>query len=85
MAKPLPSHDTVVRGEVTSVGYRHIVFMVALVGLLAGCAAPASDPSPSASPAFKAEPESAFTPQAECERNGGLWFREMGYCGYEVE
>ena len=55
------------------------------VGLLAGCAAPASGPSPSASPAFKAEPESAFTPQAECERNGGRWFREMGYCEYEVQ
>ena len=65
--------------------YRSIVLMVALVGLLAGCAAPASGPSPSASPAFKAEPESAFTLKAECERNGGLWFREMGYCEYEVE
>ena len=82
---PLLSHNTVVRGEVTSMGYRRIVLMVALVGLLAGCAAPASGPSPSASPAFKAEPESAFTPQAECERNGGVWFREMGYCWYEVE
>ena len=82
---PLLSHNTVVRGEVTSMGYRSIVLMVALVGLLAGCAAPASGPGPSASPAFKAEPESAFTRQAECERNGGVWFREMGYCGYEVE
>ena len=65
--------------------YRSIVLTVALASLLAGCAAPASGPSPSASPAFKAEPESAFTRQAECEREGGLWSREMGYCEYEHE
>ena len=82
---PLLPSNMVVRGEVTAMGYRSIVLMVALVGLLAGCAAPASGPSPSASPAFKAEPESAFTRQAECERKGALWFRKMGVCQYQHE
>jgi hypothetical protein len=66
-------------------GYRSIVLVVALFALLAGCAGPASDSGPSASPAFGPQPEPAFTPQGECERNGGVWFREMGYCDYQVE
>ena len=66
-------------------GYRTMVLMVALLGLLAGCAAPSAGPSPSASPAFTREPEPAFTPQGECERNGGVWHRDMGYCEYQVE
>lgn len=65
-------------------GYRSVVHVLALLALLAGCAAPASGPSPSASPAFRPQPESPFTPQAECERNGGVWYREMGYCEYEA-
>jgi hypothetical protein len=65
--------------------YRNIVLVVALFGLLAGCAGPASGPGPSASPAFRPQPEPAFTSQGECERNGGVWFREMGYCDYQVE
>jgi hypothetical protein len=65
-------------------GYRSIVLAVALLGLLAGCAAPASGPSPSASPSFTPQPESPSTLQAECERNGGLWYRDMGYCEYEA-
>ena len=65
--------------------YRSIVLMVALLGLLAGCAGPASGPSPSASPAFRPQPEPAFTRQGECEHNGGVWFREIGYCEYQVE
>jgi len=48
-----------------------------LVGtlLLAGCAA-AADSSPSASP--------AFTPRAECERNGGWWRDSMSFCEYQT-
>jgi len=41
--------------------------------LLAGCST--SGTSPSASP--------AFTPQAECERNGGWWRAEMNFCEYQ--
>jgi hypothetical protein len=73
------------KGEVTAMRFRSIVLAVALLGLLAGCAAPASGPAPSASPAFGPQPEPAFTAQGECERNGGTWFRETGYCAYEVE
>ena len=62
--------------------YRSIVLAAALFGVLAGCAAPASGPTPSASPAFRPQPEPAFTLQAECERNGGVWYREMGFCEY---
>jgi hypothetical protein len=25
----------------------------------------------------------AFTPQAECERNGGWWHSDMTYCEYQ--
>ena len=64
-------------------GYRSIVLAGALFGVLAGCAAPASDVAPSASPSFRPQPEPAFTPQAECERNGGVWYREMGFCEYQ--
>jgi len=39
---------------------------------LAGCSLSAS---PSASP--------AFTPQAECERNGGWWHTDMNFCEYQ--
>ena len=40
---------------------------------LAGCSAAAS---PAASP--------AFAPQAECERNGGWWHADMGFCEYQA-
>ena len=43
------------------------------VMLLAGCSTYGT--SPSASP--------AFTPQAECERNGGWWRTEMNFCEYQ--
>ena len=43
------------------------------VMLLAGCSTYGT--SPSASP--------AFTPQAECERNGGWWRAEMNFCEYQ--
>jgi len=43
------------------------------VMLLAGCSTDGT--SPSASP--------AFTPQAECERNGGWWRAEMNFCEYQ--
>jgi hypothetical protein len=39
---------------------------------LGGCAMRGS---PSASP--------AFTPQAECERNGGWWHTDMNFCEYQ--
>lgn len=47
-----------------------------LLGALAvgGCASAVYD-EPSASP--------AFTPQAECERNGGWWRSSMGFCEYQ--
>ena len=65
--------------------YRSMVLMVAVLGLLAGCAAPASDLSPSASPAFRPQAEPAFTVQGECERNGGLWHGGTNYCKFESE
>jgi hypothetical protein len=43
-------------------------------GLLAGCSMNAT--SPAASP--------AFTPQAECERNGGWWHADMNFCEYQT-
>jgi hypothetical protein len=43
--------------------------------LLAGCAS-AVDDSPAASP--------AFTPRAECERNGGWWRDSLGFCEYQT-
>jgi hypothetical protein len=66
-------------------GFRSLVLMAALFGLLAGCAGPASGPSPSASPAFRPRPEPAFTLRGECERTGGVWYRDTGYCEYQVE
>jgi hypothetical protein len=42
--------------------------------VLAGCAS-GVDTSPAASP--------AFTPQAECERNGGWWRESMNFCEYQ--
>ena len=50
------------------------IALVALLTLFAGCAGPMSS-SPSASP--------AFTPQAECERNGGWWHAGMESCEYQ--
>jgi hypothetical protein len=49
----------------------------ALLGalLLGGCAS-AIDDAPAASP--------AFTPQAECERNGGWWRASMNFCEYQA-
>ena len=41
--------------------------------LAAGCSM--HEASPSASP--------AFTPQAECERNGGWWHADMSLCEYQ--
>jgi len=76
--------------------YRRIVLAGTLLSVLAGCAVPASGPSPSASPAFRPEPDLASTLQAECERRGGAWlsrsasgprigwYPEMGYCEYEA-
>jgi hypothetical protein len=43
------------------------------VTLLAGCSTYGA--SPSAAP--------AFTPQAECERNGGWWRAQMNFCEYQ--
>jgi hypothetical protein len=46
-----------------------------LAGLvLAGCSSAIT--SGSASP--------AFTPQAECERNGGWWRAEQNFCEYQA-
>ena len=60
---------------------RSVVLAVALIGLLAGCTIRASGPSPSASPALTPPRGPALRLQAECERNGGVWY-EMGYCEY---
>ena len=48
--------------------------VAAIVGalMLAGCSSAAASASP------------AFTPQAECERNGGWWRAEMNFCEYEA-
>jgi hypothetical protein len=53
------------------------VGIAALLGtlVLGGCASGVGSP-PSASP--------AFTPAAECERNGGWWRASMGVCEYEA-
>ena len=52
------------------------VGIAALLGalVLGGCASAAD--MGSASP--------AFTPAAECERNGGWWRASMGFCEYEA-
>jgi hypothetical protein len=51
-------------------GIRTVILFGALA--LGGCA-----------PAFDAQPpSSAFTPQAECERNGGWWRQAMSFCEY---
>lgn len=44
----------------------------ALLILLTGCGAASS---PSASP--------AFTPQAQCERDGAVWHASINYCEYQ--
>jgi len=46
--------------------------MLLRIFALAGCSAASW---PAASP--------AFTPQAECERNGGWWHADMGFCEYQ--
>jgi len=51
-----------------------IVFLLGAL-LLGGCASAIDDP-PAASP--------AFTPQAECERNGGWWRDSQGFCEYQA-
>jgi hypothetical protein len=54
---------------------RSIGAMILLGGLtLAGCGSTVQN-YPAASP--------PFTPQAECERNGGWWRASMGSCEYQ--
>ena len=50
------------------------VSTIVLLGVvaLAGCS---TGSWPAASP--------AFTPQAECERNGGWWHTDMNFCEYQ--
>jgi hypothetical protein len=62
--------------------HRGVVLAVALLGVLAGCAAPAPGPTPSASPALAPPPGPALRLRADCERNGGVWHPQMGYCEY---
>jgi hypothetical protein len=47
------------------------MILVGLLALLGGCAV-GSSPSTS----------SAFTPQADCERNSAVWHATMNYCEY---
>jgi hypothetical protein len=49
--------------------------MILLGALAVGGCASFVDTEPSASP--------AFTPQAECERNGGWWRASMNFCEYQ--
>lgn len=53
-----------------------IIGVAALFGAVAigGCAM-AVDDHPAASP--------AFTPRAECERNGGWWREALNFCEYQ--
>lgn len=51
--------------------WSNAALLIALI-TLAGCAGAAA---PAASP--------AFTPQAECQRNGGRWHADMGFCEYQ--
>jgi hypothetical protein len=54
-------------------GIGTVILFVALA--LGGCAS-AIDDQPAASP--------AFTPQAECARNGGWWRQSMNFCEYRA-
>jgi hypothetical protein len=54
---------------------RGIGTIVLLGALTVGGCTSAVGTEPSASP--------AFTPQAECERNGGWWRASMGFCEYQ--
>ncbi len=53
---------------------RWSILTIAGLLTLAGCASH-SGSYPSASP--------AFTPAAECDRNGGWWHADMNYCEYQ--
>jgi hypothetical protein len=53
-------------------GFGTLILLGALA--LGGCAS-ALGTEPSASP--------AFSPQAECERNGGWWRASMNFCEYQ--
>ena len=50
------------------------IALVALLPLVAGCAGHMSSAG-SASP--------AFTPQAECDRNGGVWRAAHNFCEHQ--
>jgi hypothetical protein len=52
----------------------NVVVLFALMALCAGCAS--AEYGPSASP--------AFTPQGQCEREGGVWHASMNYCEYQA-
>ncbi len=47
--------------------------LLCVVPFLAACST-SGGPAPAASP--------AFTPQAQCERNGGWWHPDSGICEY---
>ncbi len=51
-----------------------VAALVVVAAAASGCASARN--SPAASP--------AFTPQTECERNGGWWHPEINYCEYQA-
>jgi len=48
------------------------IVLAASIALLSACADRTTSSSPSASP--------DFTPQARCERDGGVWHAKLGIC-----